>query len=157
MGLDMYLYAERYNIGGWDYQALDEKSRFDEMVLKPLGLERSVLKELNGGSFSSYTNVCIGYWRKANAIHGWFVKQCQDGVDECQKSLVSRDDLKELLTICKKSLADKEAKLEPTKGFFFGAYDIDEWYWRDIEHTIKVCEFALSLDNQFEFYYQSSW
>ena len=30
--------------------------------------------------------VCVAYWRKANAIHSWFVENCQDGVDECQYS-----------------------------------------------------------------------
>ena len=24
------------------------------------------------------------YWRKANAIHGWFVKNAQQGIDDCR-------------------------------------------------------------------------
>lgn len=35
----------------------------------------------------------IGYWRKANAIHGWFVRNCADGVDERQPIKVSREDI----------------------------------------------------------------
>ena len=25
----------------------------------------------------------VGYWRKANAIHGWFVRNVQNGKDDC--------------------------------------------------------------------------
>ena len=32
----------------------------------------------------------IAYWRKANAIHGWFVAECADGVDESQQIPVFR-------------------------------------------------------------------
>ena len=39
----------------------------------------------------------IAYWRKANAIHAWFVENCQDGRDECQTAYVSRDQLEDLL------------------------------------------------------------
>lgn len=44
----------------------------------------------------------VGYWRKANHIHKWFVDNVQDGVDECQNSEVSKAQLKELLELCKK-------------------------------------------------------
>ena len=27
------------------------------------------------------------YWRKANAIHNWFVENCQEGVDELSRSI----------------------------------------------------------------------
>ena len=36
------------------------------------------------------------YWRKANAIHNWFVQNVQDGNDDCKKYWVSIDHLKEL-------------------------------------------------------------
>ena len=42
----------------------------------------------------------VGYWRKANQIHSWFVRECQDGVDECQKAYVGIDKLEELREIC---------------------------------------------------------
>lgn len=43
----------------------------------------------------------IGYWRKANAIHNWFVENVQNGVDDCGEYEVSKSDLKELLSLCK--------------------------------------------------------
>ena len=38
-----------------------------------------------------------GYWRKANAIHAWFVEHVQDGVDDCGYYLVIDEQLQELL------------------------------------------------------------
>ena len=31
----------------------------------------------------------VAYWRKFNALHNWFVQNCQDGVDECQYAEVT--------------------------------------------------------------------
>ena len=44
----------------------------------------------------------IGYWRKANHIHNWFVENVQGGVDECDTYEVTREQLEDLLDICKK-------------------------------------------------------
>ena len=44
----------------------------------------------------------IAYWRKANAIHKWFVDNVQDGIDDCRQSVVTREQLNELLSVCKK-------------------------------------------------------
>ena len=38
-----------------------------------------------------------GYWRKANAIHQWFVEHVQDGSDDCQNDYVSKEDMEALL------------------------------------------------------------
>jgi hypothetical protein len=48
----------------------------------------------------SYITEEVAYWRKANAIHKWFVANVQDGVDECQEAYVEREQLQELLEIC---------------------------------------------------------
>lgn len=56
----------------------------------------------------TYINEEVAYWRKANAIHNWFVKNVQDGVDECQNSYVSAEQLKELLDTCKAVLKGSE-------------------------------------------------
>jgi len=45
--------------------------------------------------------------------------------------------------------------LPPTKGFFFGGTEIDEWYKNDLENTIKVLEPAIEEGG--DFYYGSSW
>lgn len=47
----------------------------------------------------------VGYWRKANAIHQWFVTNVQDGKDDCKEYDVSREQLEELLEVVNKVLA----------------------------------------------------
>lgn len=47
----------------------------------------------------------VGYWRKANAIHAWFVKHIQGGVDDCEYHReVTKDDLIALKSACEKVL-----------------------------------------------------
>jgi len=46
----------------------------------------------------------VAYWRKANHIHNWFVRTVQDGQDECQRSYVSREQLQELVDLCRRVL-----------------------------------------------------
>jgi hypothetical protein len=104
----------------------------------------------------------VAYWRKANSIHNWFVEKCQDGIDECQETRVSPEQLKELVSTCRAVLEDKskaEQFLPSVSGFFFGNTAYDDWYFGDLQYTVDRIEKILS-DPAFEkadFYYQSSW
>lgn len=42
----------------------------------------------------------VMYWRKANHIHAWFVKNVQDGEDDCGRYLVGGDEIRELHDVC---------------------------------------------------------
>lgn len=42
----------------------------------------------------------VGYWRKAKAIHNWFVENVQDGKDDCSYYEVSKSKLIELRNLC---------------------------------------------------------
>lgn len=42
----------------------------------------------------------IGYWRKANQVHSWFVENVQGGEDDCGDYIVTKEKLQELLDIC---------------------------------------------------------
>ena len=44
----------------------------------------------------------VAYWRKANAIHKWFVDNCQNGEDECGYGLVTKQHIIDLLHTCQK-------------------------------------------------------
>lgn len=56
----------------------------------------------------------VGYWRKANQIHNWFVEHVQDGEDDCcYHNEVTKEVLEELLDTCEKVLASCE--LVPAK------------------------------------------
>jgi len=121
------------------------------------------------------------YWRKANAIHQWFVENVQYGEDDCHIYEVDVDQLKELLAVCEEVLADrsKAEELLPTQaGFFFGSLEYDEWYWDDVKQTaagiraileniepLVVKEFPVPAwrekgdpdEWEVRFYYSSSW
>lgn len=104
----------------------------------------------------------IGYWRKANHIHNWFVENVQDGNDDCDTYSVSIEDLKELLDICTKILEDNslaEELLPRTQGFFFGSIEYDEYYYDSIRYTISVLKEAIEgfIPGITMYYYRSSW
>jgi hypothetical protein len=103
----------------------------------------------------------VMYWRKANAIHNWFVENVQDGIDECEPHDVTVDQLKELRDLCYEVLKNPERaeNLLPTSsGFFFGSTAYDEWYQNYLKNTVE--ELNLVLEDATEtdtFVYQSSW
>jgi len=104
----------------------------------------------------------VGYWRKANAIHAWFVKNVQYGVDECQKVEVSVAKLKKLRTLVNKVLKNNKlaSELLPTQsGFFFGSTEIDKWYMEELESTKEILDRAIAMNKEklVKFYYESSW
>ena len=104
----------------------------------------------------------VAYWRKANAIHSWFVKNVQDGVDDCRKAYVSRDQLDDLLDLCidiKTKKVKPEDCLPTQSGFFFGSTEYDDYYTRDLEYTIDVISSILMNPDYKDasFYYRSSW
>lgn len=93
MGLDMYLNKKTY-VKNWNHQTPEEKH---EVIVKKNGIVR---KDIDPEKVS-YIEEEVGYWRKANMIHNWFVEHCQEGNDNCQQSYVSTEQLKELLELCK--------------------------------------------------------
>ena len=100
------------------------------------------------------------YWRKANAVHGWFVKKIQDGVDDCGTYPVTAEQLEELRDACKAVLAgeaEEEHDLAPMSGFFFGPTDDKTWYTEYLEHTVKQLDRVLKDYDGWVFEYQSSW
>lgn len=155
MGLDMHLTAEKF-ISGYDFS----KDGNFVKILNVLNLQESdVEKHLT-------INVAVGYWRKANAIHNWFVKNVQSGNDDCASYFVSRENLINLKNDCETALkildsGDKNGAskvITPTSGFFFGSTEVDSWYRRDLENTIAIVNkcFSTKFDS-FDFNYRSSW
>jgi len=156
MGLDMYLRGKRFlskymNPGDENIQ-VEVGKMFPEL-------------ENRTGAFSdepAVTEIVInaGYWRKANSIHFWFVRNCQRNIDNCLKYHVCRSQLSALKQVCMDVLADKDraAELLPSmSGFFFGSTEYNEDYFHDLEYTIKIVDSCLSLPLNWEFEYQSSW
>lgn len=112
MGLDMYLKARLY-IGGWNHGSEAERSRFSA-VLTAAGFPREAVSD---GAPYAGLEVCVAYWRKANAIHRWFVENVQEGEDDCRSYYVGRDKLEELVGVCRKVLAVAEiSEGQPVHG-----------------------------------------
>jgi hypothetical protein len=102
----------------------------------------------------------VGYWRKANQIHKWFVDNVQEGNDNCGDYYVSRESLQALRTLCQQVIDFRHLatdKLPPQSGFFFGSDTVDEYYFRDLEDTIKIIDGALALPSSWDLEYTSSW
>ena len=150
MGLDMYLEKRTY-VQYWEHT--DAELQYDVKVTRggnPTNINPKKVK---------YIIEEAGYWRKFNALHGWFVENVQDGVDDCGDYDVSNEKLEEVLGICKEIKADNSKVLEllpPTSGFFFGVEEIDEWYLNHIDYTIELLE-ELVKDKSADYYYNSSW
>jgi hypothetical protein len=143
MGLDMYLNA-RCDVGYEDEIAAGKVAALFPELKKPV---KAIFIE-------------VAYWRKANAIHGWFVNNVQGNKDDCNSYYVDRETLQLLLDRCKEVLNNKDKASEmlpPTPGFFFGTAETDDWYWWQIESTIEQLEECLKLPTIWSFTYQSSW
>lgn len=160
MGLDMYLKAKKY-VNKHDYKQQDSKPKMTQEYINLATL----YPELDTGDIYGFEiSRSIAYWRKANQVHVWFVLHCQGGEDDCREHYVDREQLQELLDLCKKVLDKKDKAyalehLPPQQGFFFGSTEIDDWYWQDITETIV--QLSAILENErlkdYDFYYQASW
>jgi len=47
--------------------------------------------------------------------------------------------------------------LPPTEGFFFGEYEYDEWYFKELKNTIDQLNRILDKFKDWDIHYQSSW
>ena len=156
MGLDMFLTKKHYI--GSNYEHRNVKAKIDIKVGK---------KKVNiDPKKISYIHEEVGYWRKANHIHAWFVDNCQGGEDDCRYADVSVAQLKELIALCeqvleKKDEAFSEEHLPTQEGFFFGGTEYGEYYYSELEDTIKMLTEAIAdvdeNDYSIDFIYHSSW
>lgn len=192
MGLDMYLYRANLhdysveqakhieNFLDWQKEMSDHPDRTctmkewcgqDDKDINPEALDaltpefqlRYYYWDTNRrhGHYRIFQN--CGYWRKANAIHAWFVENVQNGVDDCAMYEVTYDQLESLKIACLQVLSatpEEYAAILPTQGgFFFGSTDYDEDYLEEIQNTIRMIDTVLAeTDWEKEtVIYSSSW
>ena len=158
MGLDMYLRASEY-IYRHNFNRQTDEDTINPLlneIVSRLELEDVIDKT---GFAGLSVDVPMGYWRKSNMIHHWFVNNLADGVDECQPIYVRREDLEQLKEVCINVIAVPEMaeELLPTgSGFFFGSTDYDEYYFGDLNDTVGII--TRCLESKFDsFEYQASW
>lgn len=191
MGLDMYLYRTK-KVNGLeveDYEKVDNAISNLNIIKEFKSVKDTMLKDVYKPIYDEFNEVVkqrgvhykwcsifedIGYWRKANAIHNFFVQECQGGVDECQYSFITKDKLEDLLERCKRAMKLKKIYLNdgiikngegletflPTQsGFFFGGTEFDEWYFQNVAETKKIITKVLKntdFDKQV-ILYRASW
>lgn len=171
MGLDMYLRR-----GKKIPKLSDEKF---------LDIERKISNDDNKyyiNKYKDYVHDCgtwvhwksllgetVGYWRKANEVHRFFVEQVQNNVDDCDMYIVPKEVLVDLYERCSCLLESMEdgvlneqlaMTLLPTQdGFFFDSIDYDSWYIEDLKDTVAIIGQVLvntDFENEYIVYY-ASW
>jgi hypothetical protein len=91
MGLDMFLEKRTY-VKNWDWMKPEERH---EVAVSRGGRPTTIKPER-----ITFITEGVAYWRKANAIHRWFVENVQAGTDDCKEYGVSETQLKALLSAC---------------------------------------------------------
>ena len=169
MGLDMYLYIRKTEYCSKYYK--DEG--FDLKLELPKDVSR-FFPNLTNLTISRTTDYSVGYWRKANAIHSWFLENCaakdpfDNPIDDCRPIEIPLEKLEELLNTCKEVLEDHSlaTRLLPTEdGFFFGSTEYDKYYFDNIEMTINIIEPVIDFmkhmseikDYTWDVIYEASW
>lgn len=157
MGLDMYLTKKTF-VKQWEHTPKEKRTtiKVEGWLASSIGADRITNIEEE-----------VGYWRKANHIHQWFVNNVQHGEDDCGEYYVSLDDIKSLAKLCLAVREDNslaEDLLPVQSGFFFGSTNYDKWYYDSIDYTLELLrglERELELDEQegvpSSLYYQASW
>jgi len=173
MGLDMYL-TKHTSVISFYLSSTNQPERKLKITGMPGVNEEKVVQIVEEAA----------YWRKCNAIHGWFVENVQEGNDNCRTYHVevSGENCKSLSTLLKicegiwscylknknnhgqpNEMAKQfaEENLPNTEGFFFGGkgYDKDYFEWQ-IKPTIDQLKPIVNGDAP-KFYtwyeYRSSW
>lgn len=82
-----------------------------------MGLDMYLYKADKKGQYD-WREDMMGYWRKANHIHKWFVDNVQNGVDDCKTYPVKRTDIEQLRDTCNHVLESITMK----KGIIVNGY-----------------------------------
>lgn len=113
MGLDMNLYKKHY-VQNWEHTPKEKRYSIsikqDGKAVKSINIKRI-----------AYIEEDIGYWRKANQIHKWFIDNCANGDGDRREMFVSSENIKELYNLClevkaKAKLVDGKIKNGETGG-----------------------------------------
>lgn len=146
MGLDMYLYKTKkvegfsaidyaYANMALDYKRNKELAEHDREefieTLQDWGVPESMTLEKAKVLEGEYTVKTIppfkwisifdkvGYWRKANHIHAWFVNKVQGGTDDCSYYFVTKDHFLELKETCEKVVALNPYSIDENSDLFY--------------------------------------
>lgn len=153
MGLDMYLFVEKYESKGeWNSKTYPKGFYPEELdCLAKTNWKRNFL--------SVHTKYQVGYWRKFYPLHHWFVKYSRQP-DCCQEIFIGEENLRDLLKKLRKvKTADELLEvLDPQEKIENG--DWEKYYLECLDYTIKLFEKVLKVANEtnkYDIIYQASW
>lgn len=152
MGLDMYLYIEKYE-SEYEVEEFEEREKLRDKIMERLYPEEMLplIRSMDAKRRTTLNRIAryeVGYWRKANAIHNWIIQNCADGTDDCRPIYVDISDVEKLRDTCNEVLRDKSKapELLPTaEGFFFGGTEYDDWYMEDVRYTSELLTEVLTF------------
>lgn len=157
MGLDMYL-NKCYFIGP-TYEVVNDE--LEKKYKQPIKIENDTKKilEINSSRISEIKEE-VGYWRGAYSINKWFEDNTEESNDEGIEFRVSIDELKKLLSDCKKVMeldynSAQEIIPHHTRYFFTTEESRDKYYFNEIKNTIDIIEkidFSSPEDYEFKYY-----
>ena len=162
MGLDMYLSARKY-INRIDFSHKADTTT-ETLAFRQIIDATETREAVEPEGFLGLTvEIPVMYWRKANAIHNWFIRELADGVDDCRPLELTVERLRDLVRLCERVVDDhsKAEELLPTgSGFFFGGTGYDEYYFEGIAHTADRLRYVVAEMEAQDIdwlVYQASW
>ena len=113
MGLDMYVTIRHKGTQSKldAYEAWEQKYSYEEFQNLTEKQKEEYWKSKPEHDAAMYGKELM-YWRKANQIHNWFVQNCQNGVDDCERYVITVSDLMKLKELCEKILTMTEKRKE---------------------------------------------
>jgi len=156
MGLDMYV-TKRTSVKNWAHQSPEERHTVTVTGPAAAAIRPERISDIIQD---------VAYWRKANAIHQWFVTHCQHGVDDCREVFVPIEQVRALVKTCAEivGLATRQCVDWPTvaaqqlpvqSGCFFGPTAYDDVYLDTLRATVE--QLTPFLDDEDGLYYRASW
>lgn len=119
-----------------------------------MGLDMYLIRMKKGVQPLWEENNEVAYWRKANAIHNWMVKNVQNNVDNCEYYPISKEQIESLKKLCE----DLKSKIKLKKGlvvdyYFFNGFgkEIPHHVSGKVVDNIEICEEMLPTTSGFFF------
>jgi hypothetical protein len=104
------------------------------------------------------------YFRKANHVHAWFVKNLQHGVDDCHVYKITPEIVNKLLNDSKEAIQNSKLAHQYfpiTTGFFFGQFEYTDPFYIDCLKKLYKSFKELSKSSwyykEYNIYYRASW
>lgn len=126
-----------------------------------MGLDMYLFKRKKNNKISDNDEELV-YWRKANQIRSWIVRNTDYNDDwDCEPFDLSKQTLEALYADCELVLNNhnKAQEIMPTSnGFFFGSDAYNEWYFENIKYTRDMIKHILeTTDFEADTVYYYEW